>query len=271
MQMKCALALLIALFLNGPAFAASVDGLAIRSTVQGEGKTIIFVHGWTCDESSWDAQVDAFMHDYRVVTIDLPGHGASETPTAAHHFTMDLFAAAVEAVLAEIGADKVVLVGHSMGASVIRKYATNHPDRVAGLVSADGSLDQRMWSKGAQGQQSVTRPIRAALIEGMFVETTPPELRDRIRTMMMRPSAITAQGAGDAMIAPDATSSTVILAPALSIWAENYVPYPDFDTRDILPNWEESRMPGTGHFLMMEQPEIFNALLSNFIKMHAQF
>ena len=103
---------------------------------------MIFVHGWTCDESSWAGQVPAFDDDYRVVTLDLPGHGKSEAP-APDGFSMDLFASAVEAVRQEVGADKVVLVGHSMGAAVIREYALDYPAHVAGLVAVDGPLDMR--------------------------------------------------------------------------------------------------------------------------------
>lgn len=108
--------------------------MAIHSSVQGTGKTIIFVHGWTCDESGWAAQVAALDRGYRVVTLDLPGHGKSDAPVDGK-FSMQLFAKAVEAVRAELGADKVVLVGHSMGAPVIRQYAFDHPEHVAGLTA----------------------------------------------------------------------------------------------------------------------------------------
>ena len=119
------LALCMAALFGAPAMAASVDGLTIRSTVHGDGKTIIFVHGWTCDDSSWNGQVPAFLQDYRVVTLDLPGHGMSESPATAEDLSMAPFAAAVEAVRAALGAYTIVLVGHSLGAGVIRTYALN--------------------------------------------------------------------------------------------------------------------------------------------------
>ena len=142
-MLRMALALSLSLLTVEPAAAASVDGVEIHSTVAGNGpKTIIFVHGWTCDESSWAGQVPAFDDTYRVVTLDLPGHGKSDAP-APDAFSMDLFAKAVEAVRQEVGADKVVLVGHSMGAVVIREYALDYPEHVAGLVAVDGPLDVR--------------------------------------------------------------------------------------------------------------------------------
>ena len=107
--------------------AASVDGLKIHSTVSGKGsKTIILVHGYTCDETTWTEQVPALAKQYRVVTLDLPGHGKSDAPKDGK-FSMDLFARAVEAVRAEVTANRVVLVGHSMGTPVVLRYAHMYP------------------------------------------------------------------------------------------------------------------------------------------------
>src|SRR5262249_39248029 len=104
------------------ASAATVDGLKINSSSAGQARqTVILVHRWTCDSSSWAGQVGPLSKNYRVVTLDLPGHGQSGLP-ADGKFSVSLFARAVEAVRAETGADKVVLVGHSMGAPVIRQY-----------------------------------------------------------------------------------------------------------------------------------------------------
>src|SRR5262245_57244037 len=137
-------ATLLALFAL-EASAATVDGMKINSSSVGTGPTIVFVHGWTCDSSSWTGQVPAFSKDHRVITLDLPGHGQSGSPKDGK-LSMDLFARAVEAVRAEAGADRIVLVGHSMGAPVIRQYAHLYPDHVAGLVAVDGPLDVRPFA-----------------------------------------------------------------------------------------------------------------------------
>ena len=152
--------LVVALSLATPLSAASVDGLAIHSSTTGTGPaTMIFIHGWTCDSSSWAAQVPAFAKKYRVITLDLPGHGKSASPKDGK-FSMDLFARAVEAVRVEAKADKVVLVGHSMGAPVIRQYARLYPQHVAALVAVDGPLDFRGFPppQAEQGPPPMTRP-----------------------------------------------------------------------------------------------------------------
>ena len=104
--MKRLLALLAVLAIVAPVSAATVDGMRIQSAVAGAGnQTVILVHGWTCDSSSWDAQVPVLAARYRVITVDLPGHGKSDSPKDGK-FSMDLFARAVEAVRAEANADK---------------------------------------------------------------------------------------------------------------------------------------------------------------------
>ena len=81
-----------------PAWSATVDGIDIHWTSTGNGpQAVIFVHGWTCDSTSWQYQVPAISQQYRVITLDLPGHGKSESPEDGQ-FSMELFAPAVEAV-----------------------------------------------------------------------------------------------------------------------------------------------------------------------------
>src|SRR5262245_30894103 len=185
------------------ASAASVDGLSINSASTGSGPTIVFVHGWTCDLSSWDRQVPVFSKKYHVVTLDLPGHGKSQLPKDGK-FSMDLFARAVEAVRVENKADKIVLVGHSMGAPVIRQYAHLYPAHVAGLVAVDGPLDMRGFPPsnfsappnfaGPEGLKT-----REGMIRGMFVPTTSPSIQDHVMKMMMGAPEATATGAMAAM------------------------------------------------------------------------
>jgi len=259
-------ALVAGLSLTASLDAASVDGIQIHSTSAGAGPaTIVFVHGWTCDTSSWTHQVPGFQGDYRVIALDLPGHGRSGSP-ADGVFSMDLFARAVEAVRAEAGADRIVLVGHSMGVPVIRQYALAHPEHVAGLVAVDGPLDLRGFGGGGAAPPSaVTTEMRETMIRGMFVPDTPQPLREQIMTMMMGAPEATANGAMRAMFDPSIRTADVIRAPALAVYAGN-AQVPDRETmRQVVPNIEATQVTGTGHFLMMEKPQEFNRLLRAFL------
>src|SRR5262245_22810364 len=133
-HMGYVLALVFSLLLS----AATVDGLRIHSTVAGTvKKTVLLVHGWTCDETTWIQQLPVLAKEYRVITLDLPGHGQSDSPKDGK-FSMDLFARAIEAVRADAKVDRLVLVGHSMGTPVVRRYAALYPQHTLALVLVDG-------------------------------------------------------------------------------------------------------------------------------------
>ena len=250
-----------------PLSAASVDGLRLHWSVTGQGKkTIVLVHGWTCDSTSWSSQVTPLSRKYRVVTLDLPGHGRSQSPRDGK-FSMDLFARAVESVRREVGASRIVLAGHSMGTPVIRQYAREYPSRVAGLVLVDGLVwlppgavvlqpDEMRGPGGLKARQS--------MIRGMFTPDTPAPLKKQITAMMLRPPAATAAGAMAATLS--ATSSDdVMTMPVLGIYADRS-PLANRDyMKKIFPELEYVEIPGTGHFLMMEKPKVFNRLLSAFL------
>ena len=264
------LTLMIGLVCALPLSAATVDGLTIHSSTTGSGPaTVIFVHGWTCDSSSWMSQVPAFAKKYRVVTLDLPGHGRSGSPKDGK-LSMDLFARAVEAVRAEAQAGRVVLVGHSMGAPVIRQYARLYPQHVAGLVAVDGPLDLRGFPPpefkqpppmvGAEGLQA-----REKMVRGMFVPQTPPALQEHILEMMLGTSEATANGAMAAVFDPSLSKTDVIKAPALAVYAGTATLPDPKAVKEVLPNYEGTQIPGTGHFLMMEKPEEFNRVLTSFL------
>jgi pimeloyl-ACP methyl ester carboxylesterase len=257
--------LLAALIVTAPARAASVDGIDIHSESAGAGPTIVFVHGWTCDTSSWREQMPAFDDDYRVIALDLPGHGRSGSP-ADGVFSMELFARAVEAVRAEAGAEKIVLVGHSMGAPVIRRYALDFPEHVAGLVAVDGTLDIRgIGGRGGGAAPALTPDMRENMIRGMFVPETPPALQQHILDMMLGTSEATANGAIGAVLSQRADGE-IIEAPALAVVAGTAALPNVLSIRAIVPNFEAAQVPGTGHFLMMEKPAEFNRLLAGFLE-----
>jgi sigma-B regulation protein RsbQ len=253
-----------------PLSAASVDGIPIHSAAAGTGPTLVFIHGWTCDSTSWAAQVPAFDKKYRVITLDLPGHGQSGSPKDGK-FTMDLFARAVEAVRAEANAQQVVLIGHSMGAPVIRQYAHLYPDHVAGLVAVDGPLDVRGFGTPAAGQgpPPVTGPDglknRETMIHSMFTPSTPPAVQKSVLAMMLAPPEATAAGAMASMFDPSIRWTDTIRAPAFAIYAGTSK-LPDLaKTREVLPNFSATQVAGTGHFVMMEKPEEFDRDLSGFL------
>jgi sigma-B regulation protein RsbQ len=258
----------LALSVSMLAPAASVDGISIHSTVRGSGpKTIVFVHGWTCDESSWRDQVPFFEKNYRVITLDLPGHGTSGSPKSGP-LTMELFAKSIEAVRVEAKAGKIVLVGHSMGTPVIREYARLYPSNVAALVPVDGVL-HLSGSPNAPNPDRMKGPDglknREAMIRGMFGKSATPAIQEHILKMMLAAPETTAYQAMVATFAASNWPEETFTVPTLGIYADHSAANDPVYFKKIFPNGTAVEVPGTGHFVMMEKPAEFNRLLAEFL------
>jgi pimeloyl-ACP methyl ester carboxylesterase len=262
---------LLALFVSVSLSAASVDGLHIHSTTAGTGsKTVVLVHGYTCDETTWTEQVPALAKQYRVVTLDLPGHGKSDSPKDGK-FSMDLFARAIEAVRVEVQADRVVLVGHSMGTPVILRYAHLYPQHTLALVFADGLMPLPPAQAAASANQGAMmagpygHAVREAMIHSFFVAGTSPEVQAKVLKMMLGAPEATAVGAMNASREPAGQTTDIPMVPILGIYAGPS----HIATRDTVlahfPNTEYTSIPGTGHFLMLEKPDEFNRTLLAFL------
>ena len=249
--------------------AATVDGIQIHSSSAGKGpKTVILVHGWTCNETTWSEQVPVLSKKYRVLTLDLPGHGQTGAP-ADGKLSMDLFARAIEAVRAEANANHVVLVGHSMGTPVIVQYARLYPKHVEAMVFVDGlvSLGNGPGPAPDPSQMSgaAGRKNRETMIRGMFSASTTPANQTKILDMMLAPPESTAVGAMNATFDPAIWKGDVFTMPILGIYADksplNNPPY----MKEHFPKLEYHEVAGSGHFVMLDKPEEFNTLLLAFL------
>ncbi|WP_101294549.1 alpha/beta fold hydrolase [Halegenticoccus soli] len=100
---------------------------------RGDGPAVVFVHGGWMSGEMWDAQVRHFSDRYRVVTMDLLGHGGNGA-TERETYSVDGFADDVRLLLDELSIDSAHVCGLSLGSLVAQSYAITHPDDVRGLV-----------------------------------------------------------------------------------------------------------------------------------------
>lgn len=112
-----------------------LDGWKYAYTDEGSGPPLVFLHGIVMDRSLFDHQVDALRSDYRVVTIDAPGHGESDPMPLG----IDLWGYADMAAgcAEQLGIGEAVWGGQSMGGFTILRLALAHPERVKGLILTD--------------------------------------------------------------------------------------------------------------------------------------
>jgi pimeloyl-ACP methyl ester carboxylesterase len=124
-------------------------GERIAYQVRGKGRAMVLIHGFLASSELWEKVVPRLAKKFKVITIDLPGHGDSSAMGYVHN--MELLAEAVKSILDELNLRKVVMVGHSLGGYVAMAFAEAFPDKLLGLVminsTAKGDSDQRKASR----------------------------------------------------------------------------------------------------------------------------
>src|SRR4029450_11127613 len=121
---------------GSPQIVTSADGVHIEYHVYGSGEpAVVLIHGWSCDGNYWKEQIAPLKAKYTVVTVDLAGHGASGANRT--DWSMGNFGEDVAPPEPQIHNQKVVLVGHSMGAPVALEAARRIGDRVVGIIAVD--------------------------------------------------------------------------------------------------------------------------------------
>jgi pimeloyl-ACP methyl ester carboxylesterase len=157
---------------------------SISFTDQGKGTAIVLLHGFLENQKMWDAFVPEFSKKYRIITIDLLGHGNSEPLGYVH--SMEDNADVVHAVLSELRIRKAVFVGHSMGGYVALAFAELYPEAVKGLVllnsTSRADSDERKSNRDRAikaVKQHYTNFVRLS-IANLFSENNRERLGDEI-------------------------------------------------------------------------------------------
>ncbi len=246
------------------------DGVELSYDVRGKGDTaLVFVHCWTCDRTFWKNQVDELAGDYRVVALDLAGHGKSGDNRTA--WTIAGLGADVQAVIEALGLQRVIVIGHSMGGPVALDVARRMPGRVIGVVCVDTLQD---------AEQKLPEEMRASLLR-QFETDFPGTVRELMKLVFHRDSdpAVVEWVTARALAGKPAVANPLMrelmtqdLAPMLAaakvpIRCINAAPYSEASPAT---NVEANRkhadfdaviMNGVGHYPHLEKPAEFNARL----------
>lgn len=251
------------------------DGIPIAYETRGAGApALVFVHGWSCDRSYWSNQLEPFSRDHRVVVIDLAGHGESGLGREA--WTIPSFGGDVASVVEKLDLDSVVLVGHSMGGDVIVEAARRLPGRVVGLVWVD--TYKRLGAPRTPEQvEAFAAPFRASFVEttrtfvrSLFPPTADPALAERVANDMASAPPHVAVPALESAFGFDREIPGALQELGLPVVAIN----PETPPTDVASMERHGvkvlLMPGVGHFLQMEDPPRFNALLREALDVFAR-
>ena len=235
---------------------------------------MVFVHGWSCDRSYWDAQVPYFSERYRVVTIDLAGHG--ESGLEREVWSMRAFGQDVAAVVEELGLEQVVLLGHSMGGPVVVEAARLLGDRVKLIVGVDTFNDvearyseEEIEAVSATFRTDFSATTREWARSQAFLPTSDSALVEQVADDMSSAPAAVASGAIEGMFRWSNDESAAALRDVrvpIVLINSDYRPTNVDLGREYVSSFDVVLMSGVGHFVMMEDPETFNRLLGEIVE-----
>ena len=279
----------------------SSDGtrLEVRAAGPADAPTIVFVHGFSLDLTTWHYQWTSLSARFRCVLFDLRSHGHS-APAMDGDVSPASFGRDLAAVLdGATGEDPVVLVGHSLGSLAILAAAEQRPDlfagRVAGVVFVGAAMGD-LW-RGAIG--SVTRLLRPRLGSIRAAASRVNTLR---RYVVSSPLDVGHLVARMTQFGPDAPPSVIDYVVALAarspskVWTDGLAALMDADLRDAvrgvrspalvvvgghdrmtppssgvaladaLPDGRLEVIDRAGHLAMLETPDDFNEILDRFAR-----
>jgi len=252
--------------------AIARDGVTLAYEESGDGDPpFVFVHGWTCNHTHFAPQLAHFSARHRVVAVDLRGHGRSDAPEEP--YAIATFADDVAWLCHELGVERPVVVGHSMGGAVVLELAARHPELPRAIVMLDAAPVTKAseaaaiaaeLSKNLRGPDAAT--IRAALVDQTTATLAcEPSVQEAVRRDMLATadhvalSCLEALGDWDGEAA--ARGCTV---PALHIGADD--PINDAAAlRALNPLIRTGQTVGAGHFNQLEAPDQVNAMIERFL------
>lgn len=254
---------------------------------EGIGEPLLLFHGFTASSESWKPLLPLLTPEYRIIAIDLPGHGKTQVASDDRtHFTMYDASIGVLTVLHHLQISKAVVCGYSMGGRVALDFACNHPKLVKSLIlesASPGLKTEAEQEARRKADNELADKIEANGIE-WFVDyweklslwdSQTPEQKAYLREQRLKNDpmglANSLRGMGTGVMP--------------SLWDElKNLPMPvkliagELDTKfaaisremaQRIPNADLSIVQGAGHTVHLEKPEEYAELVLQFLDKHS--
>jgi sigma-B regulation protein RsbQ len=253
---------------EGPRIVMSDDLVHLEYRVLGHGEpAVILIHGWCGNADYWHAQFDALKARYTVVAVDLAGHGASganRTDWSIANYAGDLVS-----IARQLPNSRIVLVGHSMGATVALAAAPRIGPRVIGIIAVDALRSVGMpplsageiAAKVAPFRSDFVGATRALVTDRLFEQGADPLLVQKVAYDMSLRSPAVAVPTLEKLLGLDLAGLLPNVRVPVYAINSDLAPTDAERIRKSLPDFTLDVLPHTGHFLMLEAPGRFNPLL----------
>jgi pimeloyl-ACP methyl ester carboxylesterase len=246
----------------------SYQGGNISYSDNGSGSTIVLLHGYLESSEIWNSFAEKLAERFRVISIDLPGHGASDIYGEIH--TMEFMAGAVNGLLEELNMGSVFMAGHSMGGYVTLAFLESFPEKLSAycLFHSQPFADQPAAIEKRRREIEIVKAGKKHLmypdnVERMYASVNLGRLTDALRRSKEIASRIPDKGIIAVLSGMIARPSRAHLmeegkVPCLWILGEmdNYIPRETIQSKVKLPpNSEVVILKNSGHMGFVEEEE----------------
>jgi pimeloyl-ACP methyl ester carboxylesterase len=243
-----------------------MGGVHVHHEIAGRGPAVLFTHGFAASSHMYAATVADLSADHTTITWDIRGHGKSDSAADPAEYSVALTLADMAQVLDAAGADRAVLVGHSLGGYLSLEFVLAHPDRVDGLVLVDTGPGYRKDEGRAAWNEMAER--YAADLDERGLDGMPPsaELDAGVHRgaegLALAARGILRQRDGHVL---EALPS--IAVPTLVVVGERDEPFLGGSRYMAakIPDAELAVIDGAGHAPPVTHPAEFNAALRSFL------
>lgn len=228
-------------------------------------QSLVFVHGSGGEHTSWVYQYSRLHKQFNMAALDLPGHGLS---TGDGESAVDRYCLWIKKLLDVLPLDKPVLVGHSLGAAIVMKFAVLSPQDIKGIVPVGGGLTLPVnpdWLAGLK-----TNPAKTVELACKYslAEQNRPRFLEALKKSLAKGRMDVFSGDLTACENFDLTADVgKINVPTLVVCGTEDKMTPASFSRRIAEGIRGAKLcliEGAGHMVMIEKPVEFNAVLSEF-------
>ncbi|HEX6053258.1 MAG TPA: alpha/beta hydrolase [Gemmatimonadaceae bacterium] len=256
----------------------SVGDARLNYVVAGSGPAVVLIHGWALSLREWHDQIVALAPSHRVIAYDRRGYGGS-----TGHADPSADPGDIRALLDTLGIRAAVLVGHSAGADVAQRFAAALPDRVVGLVLYGGPPPDGFPGvppRGADPRRAIAKQFGRDSVLRMALAL--PQFRpgpNRSRSRAARLDSILSEYSGSDLThdhPPSQAFPPAILDdvrtwrfPVLFVSGEHEAPRWHQVSDSLvrwMPNARKVVIPGGGHGVHFDEPDLFNTALLAFLR-----
>ncbi|MBL7996048.1 alpha/beta hydrolase [bacterium] len=238
----------------------------------GEGtRTLVFVHGWCINGSYWNSQADAFKNQYRVLTLDLAGHGRSVVERKDRSIAG--YANDVVNLIRQLKLDSVILIGHSMSGNINLLVFDKIPEKVIGFIGIDNlhELGKEQSDTAKAESEAIIRALETNFTKTaplfanfLFSPTTDSTVRFRVMNDIMTSDTVRAAATLKSLYEEslqESVYSKKLRVPLVLINSDRYPVDDNLLAKNAGSGYKVFFVKGTGHYPMVEAPEEFNERL----------